>query len=209
MTFIQYAIAAICLAVPSAKIFGAVIITATEESNSVVFQGVGALNTSSLQLRSNSGIVLFSGLYGTPPVVEVGPPNSPAKTFIGDTLIGPNSIGALDSFKKSDRGEGDIFGITFLFPVSTAIPAIIVPRGYVSGTPLSGSAEYRAVSFATLGITPGIYTWKWGQPGSSDSLTVRIGIPEPETLVLVLVGAIPIFLARRHFHFKPFFARCK
>jgi hypothetical protein len=53
------------------------------------------------------------------------------------------------------------------------------------------------MTFASLGMTPGTYTWSWSNGGTSDSLILNIGVPETgPTLALlglalggVLVGA--------------------
>jgi hypothetical protein len=200
MTSIQQLILAICIASNSANIYGAVIFTATEKPSGVVFQGVGSLDVSSLELRFRTAFAVSSALYGTPPSVDVGPPRSIVALYTGTSLNGPNSIGPRDSLRQSDRSAGDFFGITFLLPVSSATPAIVVPSSYVSGTRLSGSAEYNGENFATLGITPGIYTWKWGPAGRTDTLTVRI-VPEPSGSVLWLAGAIwTILTIHRHLY---------
>ena len=57
-------------------------------------------------------------------------------------------------------------------------PALIVPRGYVSGTFLSDSATYSDATFATLGVTPGTYVWTWGS-GANQNFTLKIPVPPP------------------------------
>jgi hypothetical protein len=51
--------------------------------------------------------------------------------------------------------------------------ALTVPRGYVSGTALSGMATYTGKTFATLGVTPGTYVWTWGI-GRNQNFTLQI-----------------------------------
>ncbi len=50
-----------------------------------------------------------------------------------------------------------------------------VPLAYVSGAALSSSMEFAGQTFASIGVTPGTYTWTWGSGISVDSLTVQIG----------------------------------
>jgi hypothetical protein len=50
---------------------------------------------------------------------------------------------------------------------------LFVPRGYVSGNPLSDSATYSGQTFATLGVTPGTYVWTWGS-GANQNFTLKI-----------------------------------
>jgi hypothetical protein len=68
---------------------------------------------------------------------------------------------------------------------------ILVPAGYVSGHPLSDTATYDNQTLSSLGVTPGTYTWTWGDP---DSFTADIGtvspVPEPTTLWLMASGML-------------------
>jgi hypothetical protein len=50
---------------------------------------------------------------------------------------------------------------------------IIVPTGYVSGSALSDSATYSDATFATLGVTPGTYVWRWGT-GANQNFTLKV-----------------------------------
>jgi len=50
----------------------------------------------------------------------------------------------------------------------------MVPRGYVSGTALSDSATYSGKTFATLGVRPETWVWKWGT-GANQNFTLQIG----------------------------------
>jgi hypothetical protein len=51
-----------------------------------------------------------------------------------------------------------------------------VPKGYVSGTALSDMAIYSGETFATLGVAPGTYVWKWGN-GANQNFTLQIEPP--------------------------------
>jgi hypothetical protein len=71
---------------------------------------------------------------------------------------------------------------------------LLVPHGYTSGSPLSGSATFNDATPASLGLTPGTYTYTWNSfplrlSFQDDSLTVKIGsIPEPSTWAMMLIG---------------------
>ena len=67
---------------------------------------------------------------------------------------------------------------------------LVVPRGYVSGDPLSDTSIYSGATFATLGVTPGTYVWKWGEGATADSFTLQIGggVPEPSTWAMMALG---------------------
>lgn len=65
------------------------------------------------------------------------------------------------------------------------------PSGYVSDDPLSDMSTYDNQTFASLGVTPGTYVWKWGRgPNQNFTLVIPASVPEPSTLLLLVVGAI-------------------
>jgi hypothetical protein len=68
---------------------------------------------------------------------------------------GPSNFGSGAVFDASS-GTGDDFG------TCGCGGPIGVPSGYVSGSPLSGSATWDNATFSSLGLTTGIYTWTWG-----------------------------------------------
>ncbi len=115
-----------------------------------------------------------AGLYG-------GPTNPTALAFYSG-LTGPASFGT-GGMKSASAGSGDLVGF---YRSSTDL---VVPSGYASGTALSDSDTYTGQSFATLGITPGTYTYTWGTGANADSLTINAVVPEPSTWALLAVGA--------------------
>jgi hypothetical protein len=65
-------------------------------------------------------------------------------------------------------------GITYRAEPAVASQTMLsVPKGYVSGNPLSDSATYSGQTFATLGVTPGTYVWTWGN-GANQNFTLKI-----------------------------------
>jgi hypothetical protein len=69
----------------------------------------------------------------------------------------------------------------------------VVPFGYVSGTGLGGSMFFSNATFASLGVTPGIYEWTWGTGAHTDYFELEIGVPESgSTLGLFLVSLIAL-----------------
>jgi hypothetical protein len=61
----------------------------------------------------------------------------------------------------------------------------------MSGDPLSDTSTYDNATFASLGATPGTYTWTWGSGAHADSFTLQIGaaaVPEPSTWAMMLLG---------------------
>jgi hypothetical protein len=77
---------------------------------------------------------------------------------------------------------------------------LVVPSGYISNTALLDSSTYDNATFASLGITPGTYTWTWGTGVHADSFTINAGVsgsvPDTgSTLMLLVIAAGLMFLA--------------
>ena len=76
--------------------------------------------------------------------------------------------------------------------MSASLLVVWVPAGYDLGHPLSDSATYGGATFASLGVTPGSYTWTWGSHAYAGSFTLDIvnpvATPLPATLPLFAGG---------------------
>lgn len=112
-------------------------------------------------------------------------------------ISGPASFGTGNGTVASS-GTGGGLGL-----VSDVID---VPQGYVSGTPLSGTATWDSTTLAALGVTTGTYTWTWGSGADADSLTLYAGVPapssapEPASVLELTLGAAALALFRRLRH---------
>jgi PEP-CTERM motif len=132
-------------------------------------------------LGSNS---YFSYLYPAFRQLVIGPGLPTAVNYDvygAPALIGPSNFGPGGSTFASSGG-GDIVGIF------APIGSIIVPTGYVSGSPLSDSSTFAGQTFASLGVTPGSYKWTWGSGPTADGFTIEVGVPEPSTWAMLLIG---------------------
>lgn len=74
-----------------------------------------------------------------------------------------------------------------LFPAEGDID-IVVPLGYVSGSPLLDTATYAGQTLGSLGVTPGTYVWTWGTGADADSFTLIATVAEPSTWAMMLLG---------------------
>jgi hypothetical protein len=140
-------------------------------------------------VATGSGVLNLNGLSG-PSLFNSGPPRirPTAAIIIGATIItgpttitmgdyynggglisGPTSFGG-GSGSSASSGSGDIVGMVAGGLIG---PAVIVPKGYVSGTPLWDRAIYSGATLATFGVTAGTYVWKWGT-GEDQNFTLKI-----------------------------------
>jgi hypothetical protein len=105
-------------------------------------------------------------------------------------IAGPSSFGS-GGPKIASKGGGDAVA------VNGADGFLGVPLAYVSGNALSNSMEFAGETFASIGLTPGTYTWTWGAGINADSLTVQIGpVPEPASVLVVGVGLLGLAAVR-------------
>lgn len=164
------------------------ILTVNQTDTGLTFSGSGSINTGSFTLAS--------GNASTAALLDVGP----SLAFVAIT-----PAGNLDEYNMADSGPGafgpgdistgptdSVLG-TFIFEQdSPGVGAIDLPAGYISGAPLTVSATWPGVSYASTGITPGDYVWTWGTPSdnSADFIEMNIvPVPEPTSMALVSTAA--------------------
>ena len=156
-------------------------LTLSQVGNNVVANGTGTINLAALTFSLNTtadpyfypaAALLRGGASGSLDIYKQGGLTGPTSFGTGDALTGSSGTGSL-------AGIGG-FG-----------PFLYVPGGYVSGTLLTNTATFDNATFASLGFTPGTYTFTWGTGATADSLTV-IGVPEPSALSLLGIGAIAL-----------------
>ena len=166
-------------------------ITLEQVGSNVVATGSGAFNLTGLSF-------LASGTQGgailQPPIgaIVTGTTDSANVTFFSG-FSGPTSFGSGNGDIASS-GSGDRVGIVGLFG------QLSVPDGYVSGAALLSSATWNNATFASLGVTPGTYTWTWGTGANADSFTLQIvpaGVPDAGSTLSLLSFALLGWVALR------------
>ena len=164
-----------------------VLITASEESGNVVFAANGVLDLDGLAFHSNieqAGAFICPdgcGLAGDVGLVEVGSSTTQAvDTYTGLVSATPASFGS-GSSQHATSGSGDYVGFT----ANVDTTYLVVPTDYVSGDSIASLATYAGATFASLGMTPGVYTYLL----PNDRVTLVVGnasvVPLPATLPLL------------------------
>lgn len=165
-------------------------VTLEEVGSNVVATGSGAINLKGLT---------FTSLVQAPAFMRPEAATISLSQGIGDgyrDFSGPSSFGSgSDTFASSS--SGDFVGID---NISVVESVLWVPRGYVSGDLLSSSSRYTNETFASLGVTPGTYIWRWGN-GQNQNFTLIIGgagVPDSGTTISLLgFGLLGLAALRR------------
>jgi hypothetical protein len=158
------------------------IVTLEQVGSDVVATGGGAIDLTGLSfLTPDTVFAVISPAIGA---IDTGLASS-VPIDVYNTIIGPSSFGGGGQTSASS-GSGDMVGIF----VGLGSGNLIVPSGYVSDSALSDTSTYTGQTFSSLGVTPGVYEWKWG-PGANQTFTLDIAagaVPEPSTWAMILLG---------------------
>ena len=157
-----------------------IIITAVQQGNDVVFTGSGSINLTGLTFsyKDSEEYPTSAYLQADIPGVILGSGIADHYGYISD---GPNNFGpGAGGTVPASAYSGNPFGFDY--------GSLVVPSGYTSGSPLSGTATFGNKTFADIGITPGTYTWTV----PNDSITLNINnanaVPEPSTYALLCIS---------------------
>jgi|SRR6266403_3281088 len=171
------AVAALSVAYPARANF---IATINQVGTNVDVTGSGTIDLTALSFitpAAAGAAILPSGAYL---VLATG------NVAVYTGFSGPTSFGSGGVTFASSTG-GNAVGI------AGHDGELFVPEGYVSGTSLSATSMYSNATFASLGITPGTYTWTWGTGVHADSFTLQIGaagVPDGGSTVSLLGCAL-------------------
>lgn len=151
----------------------------------LVFSPAFATLTFRLAESGGNVVVTVSGSLNTVGLTTIGPFGCGANGLIqprfaticvgaGATLksglAGPTTFGSnITTNASSSTGDSMFFDGT---NGNVGLPAV-----YTSGSPLSGTATFNGKTFATLGVTPGTYTWTKGAGADADTVVVTT-VPE-------------------------------
>jgi PEP-CTERM motif len=166
------------------------VVTLQEVGSDVVATGGGPIDLTGLGgdllALAAAAIVPSAGLIST------GSPIFEGATAHSGFITGPASFGS-GGETFADSGTGDKVGL------AVDLQLLVVPFGYASGDPLSDTSTYLNQTFASLGVTPGTYVWRWGSAEPDQSFTLIIGpaaVPEPASIALLGAGLAALLLFR-------------
>ena len=162
-------------------------VTLEQVGSNVVATGSGAIDLTGLIFQGSGGFASFmnpsNGSILTGPATLIS-----LDEYAG--IHGPASFGTHSGTENASSGSGDLVGI-----INDQF--LLVPSGYVSG-PLSGSSTYDSATLSSLGVTPGIYEWTWGDGGADQNFTLQVQeVPEPATWLAGFLALITLFGANR------------
>ena len=144
--------------------------TLLEVGGDVVLSGAGTMNLTSLinvqPFFRSSNLVPQASQFGCG-LAGPGPFNS--RLYTGSTFNSPANFGT--GGQTIGSGTGDFFGVT----LAVSNNQLFVPSGYTSGSFISGTTTFNSTTLATLGATPGTYTWSWGAGVTASSIILQVG----------------------------------
>ena len=109
-----------------------------------------------------------------------------AEDIYTGSITGPTSFGS-GGLTNASSGSG------FLVGINGALDQVFIPGGITPSQPLPGSATWNNATFASLGLTPGTYTWTWGTGLPNQNYTLIIGgagVPDGGSTVSLLGFAL-------------------
>jgi hypothetical protein len=125
----------------------------------VVATGSGSINLTGLTFLGPGQVSGGAMIGPNVPLIQTGPTGLVNFDHYGALFIGPTNFGSGGLF-SANTGSGDFVGI------NVPLGLLFVPQGYVSGSALSDSMTFNNATFASLGVTTGIFHWQLETPES-------------------------------------------
>ncbi|TWU44653.1 hypothetical protein Poly51_59220 [Rubripirellula tenax] len=172
----------------------AIVFTMQEFGGGVVLTGTGSVDL------NGSGFILSevaNQLASVEPDFGIGvgyDVGTPLDLYFSPTPLGntnPLTIGPGVAELSATSSSGD--GIFIQFNDDPAgFFVFALPAGYISNSPISGTATFTGHSLSSLGVIPGTYRWDW----DSDFATLTAtSVPEPSGTVFLGSFAILAWIA--------------
>jgi hypothetical protein len=153
------AIASVTIATPAHALIN---IIGQEIGGNVQFSYSGSLDITGLSSTGNTGITSVVRGIDNRLFFNTG------SVTIYDSAISRRSFGG-GSFTSPNSSSGNILGITDSI--------LLLPSTYVSNANIGGSITFNSATFASLGVTPGVYNYNLSN--GLDSINLSIGSVTP------------------------------
>ena len=166
---------------------GGFVFNVTEVGDDVLVNGSGTFDLTGLSIANTTHFARIKPNE----YFLAGPRTVTSIDFYQGMISGPPSFGFGTESKTASTGTGDLFGFHFAGNIGLA-----VPDGYVSGTELAANSKYSGQTLSSLGLSPGDYSWTFGQ----DTIQVSVvSIPEPASIAIfaMAAGASLLFWVRK------------
>ena len=151
---------------------GGLIVTISEVGSDVVMTASGTINTNGLtQIYTNQGPMATGGLVGIYNGLFMIAPNNPYFDIYSGFTSTPSNFGTGGGNAVTSTTTGDFIAVI----IDGIDHWLELPAGYVSGTQIDSSLTLTGVTFSSLGLTPGTYTYSWGIGANADVINVVVG----------------------------------
>ena len=149
----------------------AVTVSFRETGGNVEAQASGSLNVGSLGNPADVAVLALLEFVAPGNYAYVVGPSQAAAYAVSFATQQPLHAVAV-SF-VADASTGSTVGVSAAAGGQSTV--LYLPRGYVSGAPLNGTATWNGETFASLGLTPGVYSFNFG----ADSVEFVVGAAPP------------------------------
>lgn len=157
------------------------VVTLQDAGSNVIATGSGSIDLTGLSLEDGTSRANHSYVSPTQAIISTG--GCCYITYETEHFTGPTSFGT-GGATFANQQSGSPVGI-YVPSASELVVYALYPYG---GGSISSSATWNNTTIASLGITPGTYTWSWGS-GADQSFTLDVATtPLPASLPLFAAG---------------------
>ena len=150
----------------STQAFAVFTVNITQVGPNIIATGSGSLITTGFPAPEGTNNPFDTGIIPQISCLISGTEDLPYD-YYRNVITGPSSYGPGPGVAKETPGPGSNGAA-----IGICGNVVFIPRGYVSGTPLSSSGEWDGRTFADVGMTPGTYTYTIN---GRDTFVINVG----------------------------------
>jgi hypothetical protein len=164
----------------------AIVVNFTQSGPNVVATTSGTLNITGLAYVETDGV--SAGIFPRASIFSAVYSVFPYTTNIYSGVFGP-AMFCNTGFQSASSSTGDVFYINSR--------QVGVSQGFASGSALNAVTTFANATFASIGVTPGTYSYIL----PNDTVTINISnvsaVPEPATWAMMILGMSAVGFAMR------------